>query len=153
MPKLVTSRELIVQKKKLIEVMESLGIISSALSFEVVSDALFYVRFSGLSKDVVGVKIEIRERTIRFDTYLMPYPESNESQLFEYMLRVQSRIAPLHFEIGTEDAIYLAGSVDTARLGSEDVSEAIASIISYSDELFPKMMAIGFEGRFFPLNK
>lgn len=148
MPKLVKSPQLESQSDKFKAALRNLGIVSSSLSFEVVNDGLFYLRFAGLAKDVIGVKVEIMERTIRFDSYLMPFPEVNSSKLFEYMLRVQSRVAPLHFEIGSEDGIYLVGSVATSTFDDEDLSEIIASILTYTDDLFPKMMSIGFEGRF-----
>ncbi len=148
MPKLVRAEQLQIQTKKLVSTLHSLGIVSSALSFEIVNDGLFYLRFQGSPKDVIGIKIEIMERTIRLDSYLMPFPESNAGLLFEYMLRVQSRVEPLRFEVGVEDAIYLVGSVATANFDETDVSEVIASILTYVDDLFPKMMSIGFEGQY-----
>ena len=150
MPKLVNSERLRTQTQKLTSTLEALGIIEASLSFETVNDHLFYLRFSGVSKDVIGIKVEVMERTIRFDSYLMPYPEVNVAPLFEYMLRVQSRLAPLRFEVGAEDAIYLVGSLATASFDDTDASEVVASLLTYTDELFPKVMSIGFEGRYSP---
>ncbi|MDA8196448.1 MAG: YbjN domain-containing protein [Actinomycetota bacterium] len=148
MAKLVSHERMIVQIDDLKRALQRLEIISSSLSFEEVDDNVIYLRFRGQAKDVIGVKIEVKERTTRFDSYLMPFPESNIAQLFEYMLRVQSRIEPLHFELGAEDAIYLVGSLATVDLNDEDLSEMVASILTYLDELFPKVMSIGFQGRF-----
>jgi hypothetical protein len=150
MPKLVKSEQLGAQTQKLISTLKVLGIVEASLSFEIVNDDLFYLRFAGASKDVIGIKVEVMERTIRFDSYLMPYPEVNVGPLFEYMLRVQARLAPLRFEVGAEDAIYLVGTLATASFDDTDVSEVIASVLTYTDELFPKVMSIGFEGRFNP---
>jgi hypothetical protein len=47
----------------------------------------WYVRMSGEEKEFTTVWLTLGQRTLRFETYVMPAPEENEQQLYENLLR------------------------------------------------------------------
>src|SRR5262249_11389254 len=47
----------------------------------------WYVRMTGEEKSVTTVWITVRQRTIRYETYVLPAPEENHAQFYEHLLR------------------------------------------------------------------
>ena len=63
--------------------------------------------------------LTLGQRTLRYETYVMPAPEENAAELYEHLLRRNERLVGAHFSIGIEDAVFLRGElgVGGARRG------------------------------------
>ena len=59
------------------------------------------------------------QRTLHYETYVMPAPEENYEQFYEHLLRRNLKLFGAAFAIGAEDAVFLVGQlpVDAARRG------------------------------------
>ena len=81
--------------------------------------ARWYVRLRGEDKDFTTVWLTLGQRTLRYETYVMPAPEENAAALYEHLLRRNERLVGAHFSIGIEDAVFLRGElpVDGPRRG------------------------------------
>ena len=79
----------------------------------------WYVRLRGEDKDFTTVWLTLGQRTLRYETYVMPAPEENDGALYEHLLRRNERLVGAHFSIGIEDAVFLRGElpVDAADRG------------------------------------
>ena len=75
----------------------------------------WFVRLAGDDKDVTTVWITLGQRTLRYETYVMPAPEENAGELYEHLLRRNERLIGAHFSIGTEDAVFLPRRAAPAR--------------------------------------
>ena len=71
----------------------------------------WFVRMAGEEKDVTTVWITLGQRTLRYETYVMPAPEENAAELYEHLLRRNERLVGAHFSIGIEDAVFLRGEL------------------------------------------
>ena len=71
----------------------------------------WYVRLRGEDKDYTTVWLTLGQRTLRYETYVMPAPEENAAELYEHLLRRNERLVGAHFSIGIEDAVFLRGEV------------------------------------------
>ena len=76
----------------------------------------WFVRMRGEAKEITTVWITLGQRTIRYETYVMPAPEENQVQLYEQLLRRNERLVGAHFSIGVEDAVFLRGELPLAAL-------------------------------------
>src|SRR5204862_314533 len=47
----------------------------------------WYVRLRGEEKDVTTVWFTLGQRTLRYETYVMPAPEENHAEVYEHLLR------------------------------------------------------------------
>jgi hypothetical protein len=52
-----------------------------------VDDHRWYVRMRGEEKEFTTIWITLGQRTLRYETYVMPAPEENAEQLYEHVLR------------------------------------------------------------------
>ena len=66
---------------------------------------------TGEEKDVTTVWFTLGQRTLRYETYVMPAPEENHAQFYEHLLRRNDRLVGAHFSIGAEDAVFLRGEL------------------------------------------
>ena len=75
----------------------------------------WYVRLAGESKEIVTIWLTLGQRTLRYETYVMPAPEDNAAELADQLLRRNDRLVGAHFSIGHEGAIYLRVQFLTAQ--------------------------------------
>ncbi|NQW68558.1 MAG: YbjN domain-containing protein, partial [Acidimicrobiaceae bacterium] len=60
------------------------------------------VRLRGEAKEFSTIWLRIGQRTLRYETYVMPYPEENVGEVFELLLRRNERLVGAHYAIGAE---------------------------------------------------
>ena len=97
----------------------------------------WFVRLRGEEKDVFTVWFHLRQRTLHFETYVMPAPEENAEQFYEHLLRRNLKLNGMAFAIGDEDAVFLVGpapgrtrSTTTSSTGSSARSTPTSSSAS-----------------------
>jgi Putative bacterial sensory transduction regulator len=108
----------------------------------------WYLRLRGEEKDFVTVWITVRQRTLHHEAQVMPAPEVNVSQTYEYLLRRNAELHRMRFALGAEDALYLVGEIPVAQVGADELDRIIGSTLHYVDACFPTAMAIGFAGKY-----
>ncbi len=60
--------------------------------------------------------LTIRQRTLHHETQVMPAPEVNVEETFEYLLRRNADLHQMRFALGAEDAVYLVGEIPVATV-------------------------------------
>jgi hypothetical protein len=108
----------------------------------------WYLRLRGDEKDYVTVWLTVRQRTLHHEAQMMPAPEVNVEQTFEYLLRRNADLHQLRFALGDEDAVYLVGEVPVTAVTEEELDRIVGSSLAYVDATFPTAMSIGFAGRY-----
>jgi hypothetical protein len=108
----------------------------------------WYLRLQGDEKDFVTVWITVRQRTLHHETQVMPAPEVNVAETFEYLLRRNADLHQMRFALGLEDAVYLVGELPLSAVTEEELDRIVGSSLAYVDAYFPTAMAIGFAGRY-----
>jgi len=108
----------------------------------------WYVRMSGEEKEFTTVWLTLGQRTLRFETYVMPAPEENAQVLYEALLRRNEKLVGAHFSIGQEDAVFLRGEIPLAALNEEELDRAIGTLYSTVEQSFVSLIRIGFASRF-----
>ena len=108
----------------------------------------WYVRMSGQEKEFTTVWLTLGQRTLRFETYVMPAPEENSQVLYESLLRRNEKLVGAHFSIGQEDAVFLRGEIPVAALNEKELDRAIGTLYSTVEQSFGALIRIGFASRF-----
>jgi hypothetical protein len=108
----------------------------------------WYVRMRGEEKDFTTVWLTLGQRTLRYETYVMPAPEENERVLLENLLRRNDRLVGAHFSIGAEDAVYLRGELPTAAVDKDQVDRILGTVYATVEQTFTALLRIGFASRF-----
>lgn len=108
----------------------------------------WYVRLRGEEKDVFAVWFTLHQRTLHYETYVMPAPEENQAELYEHLLRRNQRLRGAAFAIGVEDAVFLVGQVSVGSLDEGELDRTLGSLYAYVEQCFRPAMRIGFASRF-----
>lgn len=108
----------------------------------------WYVRMAGEEKEFTTVWLTLGQRTLRFETYVMPAPEENAQVLYESLLRRNEKLVGAHFSIGQEDAVFLRGEIPLAALNEQELDRAIGTLYSTVEQSFGALIRIGFASRF-----
>lgn len=108
----------------------------------------WFVRIRGEEKDVSTIWLTLRQRTLHYETYVMPAPEENHAQLYEHLLRRNQGLAGMAFVIGIEDALFLQGSLPVHAVGDDELDRILGSFYAYVEQCFRPAMRIGFASRF-----
>lgn len=104
----------------------------------------WYVRMAGEEKDFTTIWFTLGQRTLRYETYVMPAPEQNAELLYETVLRRNEKLVGAHFSIGLEDAIYLRGEIGLSALNEVELDRIIGTLYATVEQLFWPLLEIGY---------
>jgi len=108
----------------------------------------WYIRMRGEEKDFTTVWLTLGQRTLRYETYVMPAPEENAPALYEQVLRRNDRLIGAHFSIGDEDALYLRGEAPAGCLSRAELDRILGTLYAQVELCFRTLLRIGFASRF-----
>ena len=112
------------------------------------NESRWYVRISGEDKDNSMVLFTLGQRTLHFETYFMPSPEENRQDVFQYLLRKNSKLYGVSFGVGNEEAVYLSGQIDSEVISSDTLDWVLGTIYKAVEECFKPALRLGFASRF-----
>ena len=112
------------------------------------SERRWYIRVLGESKDIFTIWFTLRQRTLHYETYVIPAPDENHAQFFEHLLRRNRKVTGMSFCIGEEDAVFLAGSLPVHAIDNGELDRILGSIYTYVEQFFLPALRIGFATRF-----
>ena len=108
----------------------------------------WYVRMRGEEKEFTTVWFHLGQRTLKYETYVMPAPEENAQELYENVLRRNESLVGAHFSIGIEDAIFLRGELPIRMIDEQEHDRIIGTLYAYVEQSSPSIIRIGFRSRF-----
>jgi hypothetical protein len=108
----------------------------------------WYVRMRGDDKEFTTVWLTLGQRTLRYETYVMPAPEENAAELYEHLLRRNDRLVGAHFSIGIEDAIFLRGEMPVGQVTHDEIDRVLGTLYADVEQCFQALLRIGFRSRF-----
>jgi len=108
----------------------------------------WHVRMRGEDKEFTTVWLTLGQRTLRYETHVMPAPEENAAELYEHALRRNDRLIGAHFSIGAEDALYLRGELPVAVVGHDELDRVLGTLYAQVEQCFRALLRIGFASRF-----
>jgi hypothetical protein len=108
----------------------------------------WFIRVLGEEKDVYTVWLTLGQRTLHYETYVMPAPEENAGELYEHLLRRNRKLTGMAFVIGIEDAVFLQGQLDVAGVDDAALDRILGSFYAYVEQCFRPALRIGFASRF-----
>lgn len=108
----------------------------------------WYVRMRGDDKEFTTVWLTLGQRTLRYETHVMPAPEENEAELYEHLLRRNDRLVGAHFSIGIEDAIFLRGEMPVGQVTHDELDRVLGTLYADVEQCFQSLLRIGFRSRF-----
>ena len=113
-----------------------------------IDQPFWYVRIDGDAKQHFSAEYTLGQRTLVVESYFMPEPDENREALFAHLLTRNASMHPLHFVVGSENAIYLRGQIDNRHVDADMVDRMLAAVYDYTEKFFVPAMRMGFESRF-----
>ncbi|MBT5757298.1 MAG: YbjN domain-containing protein [Acidimicrobiaceae bacterium] len=113
-----------------------------------IDQPFWYVRIAGDAKQHFSAEYTLGQRTLVVESYFMPEPDENREALFAHLLTRNASMHPIHFVVGSENAIYLRGQVDNRHVDADMVDRMLAAVYDYTEQFFVPAMRMGFESRF-----
>ena len=111
-------------------------------------DPRWYVRMRGEEKDFTTVWLTLGQRTLRYETYVMPAPEENVAAVTELLLRRNDTLVGAHFSIGVEDAIYLRGEIPDVAVDEQELDRVLGTLYTTVENNFRPLLRLAFASRF-----
>jgi Putative bacterial sensory transduction regulator len=108
----------------------------------------WFVRVRGEQKDVFTIWFHLRQRTLHYETYVMPAPEENHAAFFEHLLRRNLKLYGAAFAIGDEDAVFLVGQIGNDRIDDDELDRLLGSLYAWVEQFFRPALRIGFASHF-----
>lgn len=107
----------------------------------------WYVRLRGEERETLAVWFTVQQRTLAYETYVMPAPEEGHAELYEYLLRRNRSLYGASFAIGAEDAVYIVGQFPAGAVTDEELDRILGSLYAWTERHFRAALRIGFASR------
>ena len=107
----------------------------------------WYVRLSGEQKDAIAIWLTLRERTLHYESYVLPAPEENHAAFYEQLLRRNLKLYGLTFAIGAEDGVYLVGQRSATDVDDDALDWIVGTMYHTVEQCFRPALRIGFASR------
>lgn len=121
----------------------------ASVEHDVSESGRWFVRLAGEDKDFSTVRFELGQRTLYFETYVMPWPIENEAQFFANLLRRNHKMYGAKFSVGAEDGIFLEGHLDNSLIEvGDELDRILGSIYVWVEQYFQPALRIGFASKF-----
>jgi hypothetical protein len=108
----------------------------------------WYIRMRGEEKDFITVWLTLGQRTLRYETYVLPAPEENEQQVADLLLRRNDTLVGCHFSVGDEDAIYLRGELPDVAVDDAELDRILGTLYATVESNFRPLLRLAFASRF-----
>ncbi|HEY5154449.1 MAG TPA: YbjN domain-containing protein [Acidimicrobiales bacterium] len=108
----------------------------------------WYVRLRGEQKDTFTIWFTLGQRTLHYETYVMPAPIENHAEFFEHLLRRNLRLYGAAFAVGAEDAVFLVGQLGATAVDEGELDRLVGSIYQWVEQFFRPAMRIGYASVF-----
>jgi hypothetical protein len=108
----------------------------------------WYVRVAGEEKDTFTIWLTLRQRSLHYETYVMPAPEENHAVFYEHLLRRNISLVGAAFAIGVEDAVFLKGAIPFDRVDDTALDHILGLLYVTTERCFRPALRIGFASRF-----
>jgi hypothetical protein len=108
----------------------------------------WYVRLAGEQKDTFTIWFTLGQRTLHYETYVMPGPIENHAELFEHLLRRNLGLNGAAFAIGAEDAVFLVGQLGVSAIDEGELDRILGSLFAWVEQFFRPAMRIGYASLF-----
>lgn len=108
----------------------------------------WYVRMIGEDKDFITVWLTLGQRTLRYETYVMPAPEENLAAVMEILLRRNDQLVGAHFSLGREDAVYLRGEIPDTAVSVDELDRVLGTVYVAVESNFRSLLRLAFASRF-----
>ena len=108
----------------------------------------WYVRLRGEEKATFAVWFTLGQRTLHYETYFLPAPEENQAAFYEQLLRRNARFYGAAFNIGEEDAVFLAGQLANADIDEVELDRVLGTLYAYVEQCFRPALRVGFASKF-----
>jgi hypothetical protein len=106
------------------------------------------VRLRGEAKEFTTIWMTLGQRTLRYETYVMPFPEENVGEVFELLLRRNERLVGAHYALGAENAVFLVGELVLSALDEREIDRIIGTLFATVEAHFVDLLKLGFASRF-----
>lgn len=106
----------------------------------------WYVRLGGDEKDFTTVWLTLGQRSLRYETYVLPWPPQKRDEIFELVLRRNDQLIGCHYSIGGEDALYLRGELASSGVTEAELDRIIGTLFVEVERVFRSLVALAFPG-------
>jgi len=109
----------------------------------------WFVRVRGEAKDVFTIRFHLQQRTLGYETYVMPAPEENHQRFYEHLLERNLGLFGGAFAIGEEGAIFLRGALHNELVTVDDeLDRVLGSLYAWVEQFFQPALRIGYASKF-----
>lgn len=109
----------------------------------------WFVRVQGEAKDVFTIRFQLKQRTLAYETYVMPAPEENHQRFYEHLLERNLGLFGAAFAIGEEGAIFLRGALHNELVTVDDeLDRVLGSLYAWVEQFFQPALRIGYASKF-----
>ncbi|MCB0965589.1 MAG: YbjN domain-containing protein [Ilumatobacter sp.] len=108
----------------------------------------WYVRLIGEEKEYITVWLTLGQRTLRYETYVLPDPPEHRDEILDHLMRRNDALVGAAFSVGEEDAIYLRGQIPDTAVTDDELDRIIGTLYTTVEANFRHLVRRAFASKF-----
>ena len=104
----------------------------------------WWMRIRGDDKDLSTIRFSVHQRTLRYETYVLPGPTGDPGPATTFLLRRNGDLHGLTYAIGDEDAVFLLGRAPVEWVDDDLLDRVLGSIWAEIERSFRTLVRLVF---------
>jgi Putative bacterial sensory transduction regulator len=104
----------------------------------------WYLRLRGEAKEFTTIWLTLGQRTLRYETYVLPWPPQHPEQIFESVLRRNDALVGCHYSVGVEDALFLRGEMAAVGVNEAELDRVVGTLFAEVERSFRGLATVAF---------
>jgi hypothetical protein len=114
------------------------------LPLEKTGERSYVVTLPGSHKLKTNVNLIVGEHALRVEAFVIRQPDENRQQVWEWLLRRNSRLHGVAFTIDAVGDVYVTGRLPLAAVTASTLDMLFGAVLEAADESFDVLLELGF---------
>ena len=114
------------------------------LPYQRTAPGAFLVSLPGTHKLGTACWLVVGDHALLVEAFVMRQPDESKEQLYDFLLKRNSRMYGVAFCLDDAGDVYLVGRAPLAAVTADEIDRLLGSVLTYADENFDTMLQIGF---------
>lgn len=109
-----------------------------------IGEPRWYVRLAGETRETTTVWMTLGQRTLRFETHVVPVAEHADPALWRHLLRRNHQLVGVAFGVGDDGAIYLRGQIPDVAISPGELDRMLGTLYDTVEADFESIVRLAF---------
>lgn len=114
------------------------------LEYRRTGEGAYLVSLPGTHRLATPCWLVVGDHALLVEAFVMRHAESGREELYDFLLRRNSRMYGVAWSLDRDGDVYLVGRLPLSAVTPDELDRLLGAVLSYADDNFDTMLRLGF---------